>query len=365
MTPTAVVARTLRENGISAGKSAVAAVVAWVAADNLVTAGPEFYAPLVAVLSVHPTVIRTLRDSAQRLVAVGIGLALGFAVSTTVGLHWWTLGAGLAVAVLASRWHRLGDEGVQVPVAALLVLLLAEHPTIYAQHLIVEGVIGAVSAAVVNVAVLPPVHTGTAHRALDDLRRAVVRELEDLALAVTGRAGSPERIGPGAELDRLLESARDAVRTSQESTVLNPRGLRARGVPGSQRRSLAVLEQVSSLVRDVAVALEEAGEARSGPDACRPDLRSALAEQLRGLADGLGTTEVPDRTARSAAGQLADDTLVQTRAFHRRLEQLSGDRPPELLLEAALLATTARTVHGLRRVTDPSLRSTAPGPSRS
>jgi hypothetical protein len=54
---------------------------------------------------------------------------------------------GLLLATLLSRWPRLGAQGAQGPIAALLMLLLARSPTPYAESLLAEGVIGALVAA--------------------------------------------------------------------------------------------------------------------------------------------------------------------------------------------------------------------------
>lgn len=114
---------TLGRNGLSALKSGMAAVVAWLLARGLLPSGADLYAPLVAVLSVQPTVVRTLRDTTQRLSGVAIGLALGFVVVASVGLRWWSLGVVLTLAAFVAGWRRLGEQGVQVPIAAPLVIL--------------------------------------------------------------------------------------------------------------------------------------------------------------------------------------------------------------------------------------------------
>ncbi|WP_346620944.1 hypothetical protein [Blastococcus montanus] len=176
---------------------------------------------------------------AHGLSAVGLGLALGYVVTATAGLHVWSLGLVLVVAVVLSKWQRLGEEGVQVPVVALLVLLLAEEPRLYAGQLLAEGVIGGLVAAAVNIVVIPPLQVRAAERALVTLRHRLGDLVDDMSSEVGGDWPPEEQrwIDRARELDGPLQDAREAVRTGDESTRFNPRGRRFGHVPPSQRQT--------------------------------------------------------------------------------------------------------------------------------
>jgi hypothetical protein len=343
---------TVTGHGLSAVKAATAAVLAWLVAGWLLPSGPDFYAPLVAVLSVHPTVAGTLRDAVQRLVSLGIGLAIGYALTTTVGLHIWSLGLALVAAVLISTWERLGDEGVQVPIAALLVLLLAEDPTLYAEQLLGEGLIGGLVAAVVNVVVIPPLQVGAAERALVTLRRRLGDLVDDMSAQVGGDWPPAEQdwIARARELDGPLRDARDAVQTGDESTRFNPRGRRFRHIPPGQRQSFESLEFVTLAVRDLATSLSEAADPDDPALHLNELFRPALARALRSVAEAITAYGSPEESADTAAeSRPVAAAAGQVAELRRLLEESEAPEVPSLLAEGAVVTELGRLVAHLQR----------------
>ncbi|MDK3255053.1 FUSC family protein [Blastococcus capsensis] len=343
---------TVTGHGVSAAKAATAAVLAWIVAGWLLPAGSDFYAPLVAVLSVQPTVAGTLRDTVQRLAGVGIGLAIGYVVTATVGLHWWSLGAVLAVAVLSSTWHRLGDEGVQVSVAALLVLLLAEEPTLYVGQLLGEGLIGGLVAAAVNIAVIPPLQVGVAERALVTLRHRLGDLVDDMSAQVGGEWPPEEQrwIARARELDDPLRDAREAVQTGGESTRFNPRGRRFRHVPPGQRQSFESLENVTLAVRDLATSLSEAADPDDPALHLNELFRPALARALRSVAEALTSYGSPEGSADTAAeGRPVAAAAREVEELRRLLAESEAPEVPALLAEGAVVTELGRLVAHLQR----------------
>lgn len=342
----------LLRHGLFAAKSAVAAFIAWLLARWLLPSGANFYAPLVAVLSVQPTVVKTLRDTAQRLSGVGIGLALGYAAVATVGLRWWSLAVVAAAASLVSTWRRLGEEGVQVPIAALLLILLAESPATYAAQLLGEGLLGALVAAAVNLAVLPPLYVQSAGDRLLALRA----ELGDVVDAMSRDIGerwppeSPDWLERARQVRRPLEAAREAIENGSESVLFNPRGRRFRGTPRRQRQVLSTLEHVTVTVRDLAGTLEEAADpddpALHLNDVFRPELAAAL-HSLASALTSYGDAEPSDAAAaeRSPVAEAAE----QVAALQRRLAEWEAPQVPSLLAEGALVTGLDLIVRELQR----------------
>lgn len=360
---------TVRENWLFAVKAGAAAVAAWLLARWLLPSGSNFYAPLVAVLSVHPTVVRTLRDTAQRLSGVGIGLALGYLVVITVGLHWWSLGAVLTVATLISTWRRLDAEGVQVPIAALLVLLFARNPTEYAAQLLGEGVIGALAAAAVNLVVLPPLYVRTADSRLVELRAALGDVVDSMSRDI-GRAWPPESpdwLERARSVSPRLEAARQAVERGSESTVLNPRGRAVRERPRLQRQALSTLEHVTVSVRDLAGTLEEATDPQDAALGLDEAFRPLLAEALHSVANALTSYGDPDRPAEAAVERHpVDEAAEQVRQLELRLAEAPVPQAPSLLAEGALVTELDLLVRELQRVPGDHAEPSYPtGSSRS
>jgi hypothetical protein len=361
ITPRAALARGVsgvvggvRDHGVSAAKASAAAVLAWLLVGWLMPQSGGFYAPMVAVLSVLPTVLRTVRDAVQRLVAVGLGLGMGWVVAVTVGLHWWSLGAVLFVSFLFWAWHRLGEEGVQVPVGALFVLVFARDPTVYVAQLLAEGVLGAVVAAAVNVAVLPPVHVRGADRALGELRLALGDLVDDMSAAVG--EDWPPRVPPdwsrrARGMDARLDAAREAVRAGRESTTLNPRARRLRGATAEQRTAFLRLEQMRVVVRDLAGTLEEAADADNPELNLEPGFRPRLARALRSLAEALTSYGTPGGSTDAAAAERPlQETVGQVDELQRRLaEERAGSGVAALQAEGTVLTQLARAVRILRQ----------------
>lgn len=353
--------RGLQQNWLAAVKAGAAASVAWLVARWLIPSGSDFYAPLVAVLSVQPTVVRTLRDTAQRLVGVAIGLALGYLVVVTVGLHTWSLAAVLAVATLVSAWRRLDAQGTQVPIAALLVLLFAESPTGYAVQLLGEGAIGALTAAAINLLVVPPLYVLSAESHLAQLRT----ELGDIVDAMSRSLGeqwppeSPDWLSRARGVSEQMHRARDAVERGSESTVLNPRGRPYRERPRHQRQTLSTLEHVTVSVRDLAGTLEAAAD--QGDDGLRLNdgFRPQLAEALHSLATALSSHGASQPTTQEAAEpRPVDQAAEHVRSLQRRLAQLDAAQVPAFLTEAALVTELDLIIRELRPATlEPPPRS--------
>lgn len=350
-TAVASVVTALRDHGVGSAKAAAAAVLAWLLAGWLMPGSVGFYAPLVAVLSVLPTVVRTLRDVVQRLVAVGLGLGIGWLVSAAVGLHWWSLAGLLAVASLLATWGRLGEEGLQVPIGALFILLLAEDPTVYAAHLLGEGVIGSLVAAAVNIAVLPPLQVRPADRALSDLRHALGDLVDDISAGVDD-GWPPERpawLRRGRDMDGRIAAARTAVRHGRESTAFNPRGHQWRGVPQQQRESFLRLEQISVVVRDLAGTLEEAADPDRPGMTVDDGFRPGLGRALRHLAEALTGYGSPEKSTDVAAAEHPLEMAVgEVDGLQRRLAEERSSGVAALVAEGAIVSQLARAVRILR-----------------
>jgi len=91
---------------------------------------------------------------------VGVLVAFGFA--RVAGIHAWSIALVVFVSILAGQALRLGQQGsVQVPVSALLVLVLGATTGGYALDRVVDTAIGAACGILVNLVVVPPLASKT------------------------------------------------------------------------------------------------------------------------------------------------------------------------------------------------------------
>ncbi|KAA1419922.1 hypothetical protein FE697_018675 [Mumia zhuanghuii] len=252
-------------------KAAIAAAVAWQVGNLMPSPLGDYayYAPMGAVLAVHPSVAGSLRGSLQIFVALVMGAAVG-AFFHALPLPGWA-GVGLLVlsAVILAGWDRLGDERSWVITAALFTYILGNIDT----SDFVAGLVGQVSlGAVIGITLtllLPPIPARVARRRLDAVSAQVADQLEGMAEVLRGRTDDPG----AAWLDVAREVLPDALRLRESFATLddslrgNLRASRWRDQVGRRRAEADVIERVAALVENLTYML---GEVQSSP---RPWLR--------------------------------------------------------------------------------------------
>src|ERR1700761_9184859 len=79
-------------------------------------------APLTALLVAQVSLYRTLRSALRRVSSVVAGVLVAVALSALVGFTWWTLGIVIVLALAVGNALHLGDEILEVPISAMLIL---------------------------------------------------------------------------------------------------------------------------------------------------------------------------------------------------------------------------------------------------
>ncbi len=313
---------------IQAAKTAVAAGAAWfIAADLLGNTIPVF-APLAALLTVQVTVWDSVARGLQRVLGVVVGVLVAYGFARLAGINAWSIGLVIFVSLLAGRALRLGQQGsIQVPVSALLVLVLGATTGGYALDRVVDTVVGAATGILVNFVIVPPTRLNSARSEVTAFSAAVATLLRGVAQSF---------VLPGADRAAHLQQARRlsddtaaaslAVERSEAATRLNPSGRRDR--PAVQRLQAAVgtLTLVERAVRGITRALADASAGWHPPD----ELGRLLDEMLVTVAGeldawGARVTSEPaavepagSTSSAEAAGAAADDLyhhiLVAARA---------------------------------------------------
>jgi uncharacterized membrane protein YccC len=253
-------------------KSAGAAVLAWETARLLLDSPQPFFAPLAALVTVHVTVYGSVRVAGQRVAAVVVGVVLAFVAARYGGVNGVSLGVVLVVALLLGRWRRLGGEGLQVPITALLAMTVAggtAQPQLEAR--VLDTVVGAVIGAAVNLLVLPPVHLRSARASVAEVALGVSRLLRALGEGLRGEWGPDEAQewhDRALRLDRLVREARATTDQGQESVKLNPRRQRvgAAGTPGDLSRAVDSLEHVAIQCRGITTTLRALADETDGKE---------------------------------------------------------------------------------------------------
>jgi hypothetical protein len=294
-----------RTPGLRTAKTTLAAVVAFQVADLLHTSAQPILAPLTALLVVQLTLYSTLASGLDRIVAVVSGVLVAVGVAELTGLTWWSLGATVALALVVGRLLRLGDNLLEVPISAMLVLAAAAtsvgfkpgSPGLETTALgrVVETLIGAAVGIVVNLAIAPPLYIQPAGDAIGELVDTFGGYADELAGALRGdwsRAQAEQFLQRARRIGDEVRRADAHLARTEESARLNPRGGLARAAQPRLRTALTGLEHTYMSLRNLSRALlDRTFFVPEAQDAYPPATRDALADVLDALAAALRTVD--------------------------------------------------------------------------
>lgn len=328
-----------------AGKGALAAVLAWLAARALPGFLDEYayYAPFGAVVAMMPSVVDSLRTGLHTLAGLGIGggiavgaYLIGLPVLVTVPLV-------IVAAILIAGLLPPGPGRDYVPVAAIFVLMSSGgDPEMFGTAYVVLTGMGLVIGTIVHLAILPPLRTLPVEQRLEALRASAASLLGDLATQLDDAEQPVVSLEDrGAELQRAVDDAQAALTDAQRTRRANVRALGGRYTLsmstvrfGELRATVRELVALASVVSDERTTL-------AVPDAMPEALRAQVADVLRRLAraveqqdgdddlrgacdaasEALRTWEAPSIAAAAAAGALGHHVVA--------LEQRVRGRPPQ------------------------------------
>lgn len=219
---------------LQAVKTSVATVLAWLLAQLLLPGDLPIFAAIAALLVVQPSINQSLGKAVERSLGVIGGVLIAYAVGLIFGQSSWIVLLAIVLSILLAWALRLGPGSAnQLPISAMLVLSLGATTPGYALERIIETIIGAVVALVINVLIVPPVLLAPAHEAVVLLAREVADTLDRVAEALRApqKPFTLEEMMIKARLLRPMLGAADrAVTQAEESLTLNPRQARHRGV---------------------------------------------------------------------------------------------------------------------------------------
>jgi hypothetical protein len=344
-------------------KAALAAVLAWQFALHVLDSPIPFYAPMAALLVVDRTMVRSIAGSAQRVAAVVLGLGVAWLAATWFGATWFTMFGVTLVALVISRWSRLGTHGSQVPSMVLLSLITAGGTDEQFTYLtIVETIAGGVIGVATNAVVLTPLHLTKPRQRVAALARQVRELLEDIATGLDGEwdADSARRwYQRGNEITDKTPLVIDDIETGRESTRFNPRA--------NLRPAMLDWEGYAHTVAALRRSLwHVTGVARTLVDAADPDRAQPVpsATFLGRYADALRATgRAVSRLGRhddgdgfDAAVEQARDVLVELRD---EVRETPLDDPDQWPVYGSLISDALRA---LQELDDARERAAVPMP---
>src|SRR4051794_33552428 len=142
-----------------------AAVVSYLMTLILTNGAVDLTGALTTLLVMQASAYSTLKMGAVRVGAVLAGGLVATLLSTWIGLTWWSLGAAIAASLLLGKVLRLGDQALETPISAMLILAVT-NPDIAAETRVLNTLIGAGVGVAFNLVYPPAMPTRTAVRAV-------------------------------------------------------------------------------------------------------------------------------------------------------------------------------------------------------
>jgi uncharacterized membrane protein YgaE (UPF0421/DUF939 family) len=307
----------LRQPWLQRGvRAALAAALAWQVAVLLPPplADYAYYAPLGAVIAVHPTVADSAAAAWRTVVAILLGFGLAVAVhELTAPLPGaLTIALIVALAVGIEQWPVLKEHASWVSFAAVLMLTVGTaNPARYAVSYAGLTLLGAAIGVLVTTVLFPPLQLTAATRRIETTREALARHLQDIAAGLRrGEVPTPgEWARRGQDLEMALDRMRAAEAVVERARRANPRARRWGGSAASIREQSRALDRVAVLVDDLTMLVVEFQPHRRGVDRIDGGTGWVLADALDGLARVVCAPYPADGHERLVALDAADEAL--------------------------------------------------------
>ena len=235
---------------LQSAKAALAGVLAWVVATNVLGLQQPFLAPWSAVLVVQATVYRTFSRGAQQVAATFAGVFLAWGSGSLFGVGPTGMGLMLVAAFLLGRHRWLRDEATSIATTGIVVLATyaIAQSTLLAGRL-VDTSVGVVVGLLVNLLVWPPLRDRAAWARAAELPHELADVLGAMAAGTdpgTTAAEAEPWVSDLRRLDLRIDEAWQLLRQARESSRLNPRRSRPAGLDDLVR----ILHLVEQAVAD-------------------------------------------------------------------------------------------------------------------
>jgi uncharacterized membrane protein YccC len=333
-------------------KTVIAAVIAWTLAVHVFGIAQPFLAPWAALLTVHATVLGTVRRGAEQVAASVIGVLLAFGAGQVFGTGALPLAVVVLAGLVAGSIPRVRVDATTAAATALVVLTAgySSDGGMLAARLLDTG-IGIAVGLLVNLAVWPPLRDRSAASAIDQIDDHIGRLLCDMAAALRRRAPAVDDwVACTDELDDDVDEAWRVLGQAHESGRLNPRPA-ARGRMRATEDYTAILRRLEQAVADTRSMAQTIGLAPSGWDPAFRDPWLDLLERAGAAvtdADGAALGAV-HRDLDAFAGELdlaalgrfwpiSGALIVNLRNIVEALGAVAEAQPVEVPAPAALLA---------------------------
>ena len=279
----------LRPTVVNVLRLTTAAVISYLLTLATTSGAIDLTGPLTALLVMQASAFSTLKMGAIRVGAVLAGVLVATLVSIWIGLTWWSLGAVIAAALILAKVFRLGEQAMEAPISAMLILGVT-NPNVAAEIRVLNTLIGAGVGIAFNLIYPPALPTRRASRAVISAAEAAAAPLDAASKGLAKGPINREQVQDW--LDRVhagtlrLKSATDTVVSLKDSRRLNPRAIGTTDIEPVLASGLRTLESCLLSIRALfTVLLAELPTEDRPDDPYGEELRAAFAVVLHDAAD--------------------------------------------------------------------------------
>jgi uncharacterized membrane protein YgaE (UPF0421/DUF939 family) len=212
-----------REVIVQTVKVAVSAGLSWALAVWWLDSPAPIWAPITASLIALLTVQASIRDAAEKVFAVTLGILVAIWLGGLIGLHAWSIALIVGIGFLAGKVLRLGPgAAAQIPINGMFVLALGSSQV---PQRFLDTLIGATVAVLVNFVIVPPNHVAAATRSVATLADDVVDAMGTVAVGIAQpwpSARAADWLLAARALGRSSAAAEAEVRKADQSQSLHP-----------------------------------------------------------------------------------------------------------------------------------------------
>lgn len=126
----------LREESPFLWRAFLASVFTYAVIDFFFPEKPDLTGTLTALLVVQSSVFKTIQSFFDRVIAVISGVTIAILISKFFGMNIVTLGVSILIALYLGVFLKLGDNKLEVPISAMLVLNASQHGVASEQRII-------------------------------------------------------------------------------------------------------------------------------------------------------------------------------------------------------------------------------------
>lgn len=359
-----------REIGLLMLKTVLATVLAWQFALRVLDSPTPYYAPLAALLVVDRTLIRSFWASAQRLIAVTVGMSVAWLIGSSAGVNWWSMALVILLALLISRSRTFGDHGVQVPTMVILSLLsVGGTSEAFTFITIVETLAGGVIGVATNAIVFAPLHVDQSREAVSTLSGRVRELLDDISgqirtgwskdAALEWYRSSADIIGRATEVSELVDKG-------HESTRFNPRNhLRKVQIDWSgYSHTVDALLRTQWHISDIASTLVDSADVDDPQPWPSPTFLSLYADTLKDIGSAISHFGRDEEGEQHALQYDLDNAMQALDDLEEEMRHSRSEHPNAWPAYGALLIDAKRLIRELRTTREIASVPTEHGPIR-